>query len=130
MGAVIDPVPVFVASRLEQDKLKPIKPFAAGNSILYRRVFGPDIFSTDWNHVDHLVIPADSTTGPRQLEGIEEVYYVIKGAGTVSINNEKVSVKADDAFYGKLGEKIILASDSKEGLELLVIGITASKEKD
>jgi len=130
VGAVIDPVPVFVSCRLEQDNLKPMKPSAAGgNSILYRRVFGPDIFSTDWNHVDHLLIAADSTSGPRQLEGIEEVYYVIKGAGTVSINNEKISVKADDAFYGKLGEKITLLGDSKEGLELLVIGIAVSKEK-
>jgi mannose-6-phosphate isomerase-like protein (cupin superfamily)/heme-degrading monooxygenase HmoA len=129
VGAVIDPVPVFVTSRLEQNNLKPIKLSAAGNSILYRRVFGPDIFSTDWNHVDHLVIPADSTTGLRQLEGIEEVYYVIKGAGTISINNENASVKADDVFYGKLGEKINLSGDSKEGLELLVIGVAASKEK-
>ncbi len=129
VGAVIDPIPVFVASRLEQNNLKPIKPSAAGNSILYRRVFGPAIFSTDWNHVDHLVIPADSTTGPRQLEGIEEVYYVIKGAGTISIDNEKANVKANDVFYGKLGEKITLASDGKEGLELLVIGVAASKEK-
>jgi mannose-6-phosphate isomerase-like protein (cupin superfamily) len=129
VGVVIDRIPVFVASRLEQINLKPLKPSAAGNSILYRRVFGPDIFSTDWNHVDHLVIPADSTTGSRQLEGIEEVYYVIKGAGTISINDEKVNVKANDAFYGKLGEKITMASDSKEGFELLVIGIAASKEK-
>ena len=114
---------------MEQNKLKANKTTAAGNSILYRRVFGPDIFSTDWNHVDHLVIPADSSTGPRQLEGIEEVYYVIKGTGTVSINNEKSSVKADDAFYGKLGEKITLSSDGKEELELLVIGIAVSKKK-
>jgi len=120
---------VFVSSRLEQNNLKPIKLSVDGNSILYRRVFGPDIFSTDWNHVDHLVIPADSTTGSRQLEGIEEVYYVIKGAGTISLNNENASVKADDVFYGKLGEKITLSGDSKEGLELLVIGIAASKEK-
>jgi mannose-6-phosphate isomerase-like protein (cupin superfamily)/heme-degrading monooxygenase HmoA len=129
VGAAIDLIPVFVSSRLEQNKLKPVKPSAGGNTVLYRRVFGPDIFSTDWNHVDHLVIAADSTCGPRQLEGIEEVYYVIKGSGTVSINNEIASVKADDAFYGKLGEKITLATDSKEGLELLVIGIAASKEK-
>jgi mannose-6-phosphate isomerase-like protein (cupin superfamily) len=129
VGAVIDPVPVFVSSRLEQNNLKPIKPSAAGNSILYRRVFGPDIFSTDWDHVDHLVIPPDSTTGSRQLEGIEEVYYVIKGAGTISLDNEKASVKADDVVYGKLGEKITLSGDSKEGLELLVIGVAASKEK-
>ncbi|MGZ5221451.1 MAG: cupin domain-containing protein [Chitinophagaceae bacterium] len=129
VGAVIDPVPVFVSGRLEQDKLRLMKPTGAGNSILYRRVFGPDIFSTDWNHVDHLLIAADSTSGPRQLEGIEEVYYVIKGAGTVSINNEVAGVKANDVFYGKLGEKITISAAGKEGLELLVIGITASKEK-
>jgi mannose-6-phosphate isomerase-like protein (cupin superfamily)/heme-degrading monooxygenase HmoA len=129
VGAAIDLIPVFVSGRLEQNKLKPVKLSAAGNSVLYRRVFGPDIFRTDWNHVDHLVIAPDSTSGPRQLEGIEEVYYVIKGSGTVSINNEIAAVKADDAFYGKLGEKITLAADSKEGLELLVIGINASKEK-
>ena len=129
VGAAIDLIPVFVSGRLEQNKLKPVKLSTAGNSVLYRRVFGPDIFRTDWNHVDHLVIAPDSTSGPRQLEGIEEVYYVIKGSGTVSINNEIAAVKADDAFYGKLGEKITLAADSKEGLELLVIGINASKEK-
>jgi len=129
-GATIDPVPVFVSGRLEANNLKPVKQSAAGNNISYRRVFGPDIFSTDWNHVDHLLIAADSTSGPRQLEAIEEVYYVIKGAGTFSVNNEKASVKANDAFYGKLGEKITLSADSKEGLDLLVIGVGVSKEKN
>jgi mannose-6-phosphate isomerase-like protein (cupin superfamily)/heme-degrading monooxygenase HmoA len=130
VGATIDPVPVFVSGRLEINNLKPVRQSATGNNISYRRVFGPDIFSTEWNHVDHLLIAADSTSGPRQLEAIEEVYYVIKGAGTFSINNEKASVKANDAFYGKLGEKITLSADSKEGLELLVIGVAVSKEKN
>jgi mannose-6-phosphate isomerase-like protein (cupin superfamily) len=130
VGAAIDPVPVFVLGRLDRDKLKPMKPSGDGNIIPYRRVFGPDIFSTDWNHVDHLLIAADSTSGPRQLEGIEEVYYVIKGSGTATINNEQAGIKADDAFYGKLGEKISLSASSREGLELLAIGIAVSKEKN
>ena len=129
VGAAMDPVPVFVSGRLEQEKLKPVKPSGDGNTVPYRRIFGPDIFRTDWNHVDHLKIAADSTSGPRQLEGIEEVYYVIKGAGTVKINNEQASVRSDDAFYGKLGEKISLSGNGKDGLELLVIGVAASKEK-
>lgn len=128
-GATVDPVPTFVSGRLEPTDLKLMKQ-PAGNTISYRRVFGPDIFSTDWNHVDHLQIAADSISGPRLLEGVEEVYYVLKGAGTFSINNEKVNIKADDAFYGKLGEKITLSGNSKEGIELLVIGIAASKEKN
>ncbi len=128
-GATLDPIPVFVSGRLEQNKLKPLKAAGTGNTNLFRRVFGPDIFSTNWHHVDHLLIAADSSTGTRLLDGIEEVYYVLKGAGTVTINNETLPVKADDAFYGKLGENISLTGKSNEGLEVLVIGIAASKEK-
>jgi mannose-6-phosphate isomerase-like protein (cupin superfamily) len=128
-GAAIEAVPVFVSGRLEKEKLKTVKPNGEGNMSPYRRIFGPDIFRTNWNHVDHLVIAADSTSGPRTLEGIEEVYYVVKGSGKVSINNEQFNVKADDAFYGKLGEKISLSGNSNEALELLVIGIAVSKDK-
>lgn len=126
----LDPIPVFVSGRLDQAALRTQKPSGAGgNTVQYRRIFGPDIFRTNWNHVDHLVIAGDSATSPRRLEGIEEVYYVIKGSGTITINGEKAVVKADDAFYAKLGEQVALAGDSKDGLELLVIGIAASKDK-
>ncbi len=128
-GALLDPIPVFVSGRLEQNKLRPVKVAANGNSNPYRRIFGPDVFSTDWHHVDHLQIPRDSTTGERALEGVEEVYYVIKGSGTVRVNGEETSVKADDAFYGKLGEKMLISGKGDDGLELLVIGIAVSKEK-
>ena len=131
VGASIDPIPVFVSSRLEQTNLKPTNVSSAANTnrVSYRRVFGPEIYSTDWNHVDHMVIRADSSTGPRQLEGVEEVYYVIKGTGLVTINNEKTSVKADDTFFAVLGDKLTIANDSKNDLELLVIGVAASKHK-
>jgi mannose-6-phosphate isomerase-like protein (cupin superfamily)/heme-degrading monooxygenase HmoA len=129
VGAVLDPIPIFVSSQLEKNKLRTAKLLESGNTILSRRVFGPDIFSTTWNHVDHLIIPADSATGLRQIEAIEEVYYVVRGNGTLSIGNEKKSVGSDDAFFVKLGEKISIASNDKEELELLVIGVAVSNEK-
>ncbi|HET6541429.1 MAG TPA: cupin domain-containing protein, partial [Chryseolinea sp.] len=129
VGAAIDPIPVFVSGRLERDKLKPNSPDYNGNGILYRRAIGPDVFRTDWDHVDHVVIPAGSSAGPRQLAGIEEVYYVIKGTGAVAINDGKIDVKADDAFFGSLGENVTISNGGKEDLELLVIGIAPSKQK-
>lgn len=129
VGADIDPVPVFVSGRLERDQLKPDHPVYTGNGVLYRRVLGPEVFSTDWHHVDHVVIPSGSAAGPRQLEGMEEVYYVIKGSGSVTIDGEKARVKTDDAFFGRLGEKMTLSNGGNEDLELLVIGIAPSKEK-
>ena len=129
VGAAIDPIPVFVSGRLERDKLRPNSPDYNGNGILYRRAIGPDVFRTDWDHVDHVVIPAGSSAGPRQLAGIEEVYYVIKGTGAVAINDGKTDVKADDAFFGSLGENVTISNGGKEDLELLVIGIAPIKTK-
>ncbi|MEZ5041236.1 MAG: cupin domain-containing protein [Saprospiraceae bacterium] len=129
VGAALDPVPSFVFARLEQDKLRADHPAAPSEGVLYRRLINPEVFSTDWNYVDHLVIPKGSMVRPRQLEGVEEVYYVIKGRGTLSIGNEKADFKMDDAFFGGLGESVGISNEGMENLELLVVGIAASKDK-
>jgi mannose-6-phosphate isomerase-like protein (cupin superfamily) len=129
VGAALDPVPQFVSGQIKKDLLKPNNNTYPGNGILYRRILGPDVFSSSWDHVDHVIIPAGSTAGPRSLEGIEEVYYVIKGSGTISAGSETAAITADDSFFGLLGEKINLVNNGKEDLELLVIGIAASKQQ-
>ena len=128
VGATIDPIPVFVHTRLERDKLKANDPAYTGKGVLYKRIIGSEVFSTDWNHVDHVVIPAGSSTS-RHLEGVEEVYYVIKGKGAIAVKQEKSTFKADNAFYGSLGEKLTISNDGTDDLELLVIGISPSKQK-
>ncbi|WP_026462192.1 cupin domain-containing protein [Adhaeribacter aquaticus] len=129
VGAAIDPIPVFVSGRLERDKLRANNPAYTGKGVLYRRVFGPDIFSTSWNHVDHVIIPAGSSSGQRQLEGIEEVYFVIKGNGAIAINNDKAALKPEDAAYGLVGENVTITNDGREDLEILVIGTSTTKQK-
>lgn len=129
-GASLDAIPQFVSSQLKREALKPGNTAYAGNGVLYRRVFGPDIFSTAWDHVDHVVVPAGSTAGPRKLEGFEEVYYVVKGSGAIAVRSDSTLIKADDAFYGSLGEAITIANTGRDDLELLVIGIATSKQKE
>jgi mannose-6-phosphate isomerase-like protein (cupin superfamily) len=129
VGAALDPIPQFVSSQLKRESLRPNSNAYAGNGILYRRIFGPDIFSTSWDHVDYVVIPSGSTA-KRQLEGVEEVYYVVKGLGTIGINSDSAAIKPDDAFYSSLGERITIANNGNDDLELLVIGIATSKQKD
>jgi mannose-6-phosphate isomerase-like protein (cupin superfamily)/heme-degrading monooxygenase HmoA len=131
VGAKIDRVPQFVSSQLKRETLRGNSPYAADNNgVLYRRVFGPEIFSTNWHHVDDVVIPAGKTSAPRQLEGVEEVYYVISGSGKFTINNESATFKADDAFTGRLGETITISNEGTDDLELLVIGVAVSPNKD
>ena len=129
VGVKVDPLPVFVFNRLERDKLKKDNPSFSGDGVLYRRLVGPEVFSTDWNHVDHVVIPTGTAGGSRTLEGVEEVYYVLKGSGSVTINNAKTPIKVDDVFFGSLGEKLVISNDGSEDLEMLVIGIAPSKQK-
>ncbi|MGK2863818.1 MAG: cupin domain-containing protein [Chitinophagaceae bacterium] len=130
VGANIDPVPVFVSGQLERNTLKPNNPAYPGKEILSRRVLGPEVFRTNWSHVDHMIIPAGGSSGLHLLEAVEEVYYVIKGSGKITLNNENATIKSDDSFFGSLGEKLTLNNDGKEDLELLVIGITASNQKN
>ncbi len=129
VGASLDPIPTFVSARLEREKLKANNPAYAGNGVMYRRVFGPEIFKTNWDHVDHVVIPAGSTAGPRSMVGFEEVYYVINGTGSITINADKAPIGASDAFYGLSGEQVTIANEGKEDLELLVIGVATNKQK-
>jgi len=128
-GAELDPVPVFVSGQLTKDMAKPNERLYSGEGVLSRRVLGSEVFSTSWDHVDHLIIPAGSSTKEKQLLGYEEVYYVINGAGSVSIDNDRANFVSDDAFYAKLGETTTISNNGNEDLEILVIGIAVSKEK-
>src|SRR5690606_25931241 len=125
----LDPVPVFVSGQLNKDMARSNERLYAGDGVLSRRVFGPEVFGTNWDHVDHLIIPAGSSTDEKQLLGYEEVYFVIKGSGSISINDDKADFVADDTFYAKLGETTSISNDGDEDLEILVIGIAVSKEK-
>lgn len=129
VGAKLDPIPVFVSSQLKREALRNNANAYPGNGVLYRREFGPDIFGSSWNHVDHLIIPVGGSGGPRQLEGIEEVYYVMNGSGMLSVNGDSTAINADDAFPVLLGETMKLTNSGSTELELLVIGVAVSRNK-
>lgn len=130
VGATLDRIPQFVSAQLKKESLKPNSDAYPGNGILYRRIFSPEVFATNWNYVDHVIIPSGSSTGKKVLDGIEEVYYIIRGSGTVNINSDSITINTDDAFSGSLGETLGFSNKGKEDLELLVIGIAVSKQKD
>lgn len=130
IGAALDPIPQFVSGQLKREGLRPNNPVYSGNGILYRRILGPDIFSTSWDHVDHIVIPARSSAGAKQQEGLEKVYYVIKGSGKIIVQADSSAIKADDAFFTSIGEAVTISNNGSDDLELLVVGIATSTQKD
>lgn len=130
VGATLDPIPVFVSDKLDKELLKSERTPYTGKGVSYRRVFGSDVFSTNWNAVDHLTIPAGTKTDSHQLEGMEAVYYVINGTGTITADGKSGTFGKDDAFFGRVGEHITLNNTGNDTVELLIIGISASKKWD
>lgn len=130
VGAILDPIPFFVSSQLKKETLRTANHPFSSSGVLYRRALGPEIFNTSWNHVDHIIIPAAKSAGPRQLEGVEEVFYVLKGSGKLTIGSTALDIKSDDTFSVLLGENMTIANNGTEELELLVIGVSTSINKD
>ncbi|WP_194776218.1 cupin domain-containing protein [Pararhodonellum marinum] len=127
-GAAIDPIPTFVNGQLDKEKLRANTTAYEGENVRYRRILGPEVFRSDWNHVDHVLIPSGSKEVIRKLEGLEEVYYVTNGTGTVAIGSDKGSIQSHVAFFGSLGETLTFSNEGSEDLEILVIGILPAKQ--
>ena len=128
VDARLDPVPVFVYGQLDQESRRRAVFQQSDVNVEYTRILGPEVFSTAWNHVDQIIIPRGDSTDSRQLEGIEEVYYVMEGSGTVTIDGETASVEMDDALPVALGETISFSNTGSADLKILVIGIRHESE--
>lgn len=128
VGAQLDEPPVFVNFRFDRKLLKPIKGFYGGTgTVHYRRALQPEVFSTAWAYIDHLVIPPGASTGKRRHVNVEEVYYVMEGAGSVRVNNEQAALRAGDAVPILLNDEQSFVNNTSEDLELLVIGVARVK---
>jgi len=59
----------------------------------------------------------------RSQADMSEVYYVMGGAGEISVGAETAAIKAGDAIPVDLGESRAIRQSGGEPLELMVIGV-------
>ena len=128
-GAQLDAIPVFVSDQLKKENLSGKNHPYEKDGLLFRRIFGPEIFSTNWYDVEHLLIPAGKSETTRLMESTEEVYYVLNGSGKLTLDSRSWDIVKDDAFSARLGEKIQIANNGSADLELLVVSISPAKDK-
>jgi mannose-6-phosphate isomerase-like protein (cupin superfamily) len=120
VGVPLDPIPVFMTARLDRALVRPA-PDAPG--VTTRRLYQPQVFTTPWTFVDHVLVAPGTTTAPKPHEAIGEAYYVIAGSGTVTVGTDSAPLAPGDAIPIRLGETSRFAATGAEPLELLVIGV-------
>jgi mannose-6-phosphate isomerase-like protein (cupin superfamily) len=73
--------------------------------------------------MDRVVIPPKSTIGTHKHGNNEEIYILLEGQGTMTIDNEPVTVKQGDMILNPAFGEHGLVNDSDADIDLLVIQI-------
>jgi mannose-6-phosphate isomerase-like protein (cupin superfamily) len=128
VGVPKDAKPIFVNTRFDRKLLRPVERYYGGKgTVHYRRAIPPEVFTTDWAYIDHLLIPAGSATGKRTHQEVEEVYYVMNGSGSVQVNEETAAIRKGDVIPMLFRDEQSFANNDSGDLELLIIGVSRVK---
>jgi mannose-6-phosphate isomerase-like protein (cupin superfamily) len=127
-GATLDPKPVFITARFDRADLPVTERLYGGKgTVAYRRVLPPEVFYTNWSYIDHLLLPAGSSVGKKRHEGVEEVYYVMRGDGIARVNDESAEIHKGDAIPIHFSDVHSFENKSGGDLEFLIVGIARAK---
>jgi mannose-6-phosphate isomerase-like protein (cupin superfamily) len=124
VGVPLDPIPVFMTVPFDRALLRPV------NGTQYRRAIAPSVFAGPWAYTDHLLLPPGATVGQQTHRGVSEVYYVMAGAGRITVGSETAAIREGDAVPVQLNEVHALENNGAAPLELLVIGISRERNKE
>ncbi len=128
VGAPLDATPVFISARFDKSLLRPTESMHGGKgTVRYRRALPPEVYFTNWSYVDHIVIPPGASVGKKKHPGVEELYYVIDGAGTVQINDKSAPFRKDQGLAVLLNDVHSVINSGTVDMELMVIGVAVEK---
>lgn len=88
--------------------------------ILFREVLKKEDFESNLQHFHETIVYPHSTIGNHLHKGNEEIYYIVRGEGTMIVDGEEVRVFAGDAVITHSGSHHGLINDTDEELKILV----------
>lgn len=89
-------------------------------SILFREVFSKMDFQSSLEHLHETIVEPYSTIGYHLHSGNEEIYYILEGEGTMTVNNAVIRIVPGDAVITHSGDWHGLTNDSSAKVKILV----------
>ncbi len=113
---------------LDRSLLKPAANAHDGKGeILFRRMWNRESFATNWEFIDHCVLPPDTSIGYHQHNMIEEVYFIVSGSGRMTVNDTTWNLGPGDAVPCTLHDSHGLYNNGSGDIELIVFSCAVEK---
>ena len=126
---IVSPPP-FLWTNLDNSLLKPASNAHKGKGkIFFRRMWNKDSFRTNWEFLDHCILPPGTSIGYHQHNMIEEVYYIASGSGRMTVNDSTWDVGPGDAVPCTLHDSHGLFNNGSEDIVLIVCSCAVEKGK-
>ena len=88
--------------------------------IVFRKLFDKNDFDSSLEFLHETEVLPGSTIGYHKHTGNEEIYYVIKGKGLMTVDGEENEVKNGDAVITQSGSSHSLKNIGKNNLKIIV----------
>ncbi|MFC1541440.1 cupin domain-containing protein [Candidatus Latescibacterota bacterium] len=112
----------------DKSKLKPVANMHGGKgNVQYCRILGSENFKTNWEYIDHVLLPPGTSIGYHQLNATEEVYYILKGHGRVTVNDYTFDASPYEAYPCTLHDSHGIYNNTNTDMELFILGIAMQK---
>ena len=91
------------------------------------QVWGTRDFSTNFEYLNHLLLPPGTSIGYHRHDGVQEAYLVMSGDGRVTVDDETAEVGRGDVIPNRLGGAHGIYNHTAADLELFVVGVSCTK---
>ena len=134
----LDAIPTFMTMRLDRALLRQVTDMDGGYGMVhYRRALDTSVFLGPWAYVDQIVLEPGSSLGAHYHTQVAEVYYVMSGAGSITVGEsgrgappaETAKIHAGDAIAIQLDQIHSVKNDGDAPLEIMMIGVSIDNRK-
>ncbi|MDE0220941.1 MAG: cupin domain-containing protein [Spirochaetaceae bacterium] len=127
VGVQLESTDRLPVGRLDRALLAPVCCHSGKGEVGFREVWGTRDFSTNFEYLNHLLLPPGTSVGYHRHDGVQEAYIIMHGGGRVTVDDETDEVARGDVIPNRLGGAHGIFNHGSADLELFVVGVSRTK---